>query len=164
MFALLGQDAETKKYAGIAREQGLAYFYTADLMVDLANGRLADAVVAWTAGLEAWGHDADLVAMVVEASARPELVSSTLEYLGRAAGPAREQALALLFLRQYDVYLSDVEADRFLLLWSPLARPARQLPSFHEVLAKARILDYWRDRGWPDLLVSAMAHRAPNLP
>jgi len=154
VFALLDEDAEAKKFAGIARELGLDYFYSSDIMVDLGNGRLADAAKAWTAGLEALGHDTEMVTMVVEASKRPEMISSTLEYLdalGQEVEPGRELALALLLLRQYEAYLSNLGGDWFFMLWCPLARPIRQLPSFQAEVTKAGMFEYWKERGWPDL-------------
>ncbi len=154
VLALLDKDTEAKKYSAIARELGLNYFFTSDIMVDLGNGRLADAAKAWTAGLEALGHDSEMVTMVVEASKRPEMISSTLEYLdalGPEAEPVRELGQALLLLRQYEAYLSNLEGDWFLMLWCPLASPIRQLPSFQAEVTKAGMLDYWKVRGWPDL-------------
>jgi len=153
-FALLGENAEAKKYAGIARELGLDYFYNADIMVDLSDGRLADAARAWAAGLKASGHDADIITMVMNTSDQPESIASTiahLEALAPEAGAALEWTLAVLFLRQYEKFLDNVEEDGFMELWIPLAQPARQLSSFRKVVTEAGMVDYWKIRGWPDL-------------
>ena len=51
-------------------------------------------------------------------------------------------------------YGCNVDNDWFLMLWCPLARPMRQLPSFQAVIAETGMLDYWKVRGWPDLCQS----------
>ena len=153
-FALLGENAEAKKYAGIARELGLDYFYSADIMVDLADGRLADAARAWKAGRKARGHDADIITMVMSTSDQPESIASTMGHLETIAPEARaalESTLAVLFLRQYETFLDNVEEDGFMDLWVPLAQPARQLLSFRKMVTDAGMVDYWKIRGWPDL-------------
>ena len=154
VFALLGEDDEALEYAGIARDLGLESFYTPDIMVYLANGRLDKAATAWTDGLRARGRDAGIVNRVVRATEHPDVLPATLEELEALipqARPALEPAAALLLLRQYETFLDLVENDGFMDLWSPLARPVRQLPAFRQVVAEAGMLDYWKVRGWPDL-------------
>ena len=154
VFALKGNDAQAKKYAGIGRELGLVNFYSPDLMVDLASGRWTDAAAAWAAGLKASGHDTELVTGIFEAREHPELIEPILEYIksrGPQLGPAGELDLALLLLGQYEEFLSLVEGDSFMTLWTPLAHPARQLPEFRELVSDAGMVTYWKFRGWPDL-------------
>jgi TolB-like protein len=154
VFALKGDDALAKKYAGIGRDLGLVHFYSPDLIVDLASGRWTDAAADWASGLEASGHDTELVTRVFEALENPDLIAPTLEYmesLGPKLGPAGELDIALLLLEQYEQFLSEIEGDRLLTLWSPLAFPVRQLPEFQEFVSGAGMVKYWKLRGWPDL-------------
>ncbi len=37
-------------------------------------------------------------------------------------------------------------------LWAPVYAPVRKLPRFKAVMRKAGLVDYWRERGWPDAL------------
>ena len=36
-------------------------------------------------------------------------------------------------------------------LWAPAYAPVRKLPRFKALMRKAGLVDYWRERGWPDI-------------
>jgi TolB-like protein/tetratricopeptide (TPR) repeat protein len=156
-----GRLDEGRAYAQRSVDLGLPASGIGAFLYHIHRGEWDEAVGYLEANMEMRGIDPGFVPLLVEAVRSPDLIADATAAMNAVAreSPEFEPQGYLFDLDAPDLIFDGVEAyveaGRAMFglwrMWEPQLTHLRNHPRFHQIARRIGLLDYWEERGWPDL-------------
>ncbi len=160
-YHVAGENEAAIREYGLAEQYGMAHAVLNTGLVELSEGEVESAAQRFAENMHAMQFLArdevdSMRAFLVDIINRKRSVDESIDEFPALAGDDDFRTVMYLYGGETENALKGIERDldndkdTFYKIWTNVDPQIRRHPYFKEFVANTRLLDYWRENGWPN--------------